>query len=375
MRPGQPAHLRLPAAQNGGQPKHVHRWEPYPASPTGRLQGPPPGTEMGVNSNMPTAENPTRPHLQRPPPGKKNGDQPTQTCPPQRTPPGLTYWPPTGASTRYWGVGHPKHVHHWEPHPAWLTGRIQGPPPGFEEGVNPNISTAENPTRPHLLAAYRGHHQVLRWRVNPDISTAESPIRLPLLAANWGHHQVLIGGLSRHVLQLRTPPGSLNCMAIYKGLYQVLKWVVNLNISTAENFTRLHLLAAYSGHYQVFEVGFNLNPTWLHRCLTTRYILGGSKTSPLLKAGPTHCMARPPTGATIRSWGWATQTIGARAVYEYSTCRLYTSCCCLVRCWPCLWVKQPPASTRKGSPPTLPSGPGTLRWSSTKSQKDTFLTF
>jgi hypothetical protein len=88
-------------------PPSLTSWPPNPASPIGRLQGPPPGKKKGGS---------------------------TQTCPPLRTPPCLNYWPPIGAATTYQGVG-----------------------------VNPNMSTTENPTRPHLLAAYRGHHQVLRW--------------------------------------------------------------------------------------------------------------------------------------------------------------------------------------------------------------------
>ncbi len=121
-------------------------------------------------------------------------------------------------------------------------------------GVNPNMSTAENPTRPHLLAAYRGHHQVKRMEVNPNTSTAENPTRPHLLAAYRGHHQVK-------------------------------RMEVNPNMSTAQNHTRPHLLAAYRGHHQVqrqestqtcqqLSTRLGLN-SWPPTGATTRYSDGG----------------------------------------------------------------------------------------------------
>ncbi len=140
-------------------------------------------------------------------------------------------------------------------------------------GVNPNMSTAENPTRPHLLAAYRGHHQVLRWGVNPNMSTAENPTRPHLLAAYRGHHQVLRWGVNPNMSTAENPSRP-HLRAAYRGHHQVLRMGDNPNISTTENPTWPHLLAAYRGHHQVLRWGL-------------------IQTSPSLRIPP--CMA-PSTG-------------------------------------------------------------------------------
>jgi hypothetical protein len=154
---------------------------------------------------MSTAENPTRPHLLAAYRGHHQvlrcGS--TQTRPPLRTPPGLTYWPPTGATTRY-----------------------------TVEGVNPNMSTAENPTHPHLLSAYRGHHQVLRC----GSTQTRPPLRTPPSLTYW-------------------PPTGATTRYTVEG--------VNPNKSTAENPTRPHLLAAYRGHHQVLR--WRGQPKYVHR--------------------------------------------------------------------------------------------------------------